>query len=85
MALVVAILGVIVAWLAYQQDRTEYARTEAPPSVTVIVERPDAGEIARIVDERLREREQQADQTVPTAEPDDDLGSHPQERRGTDR
>jgi hypothetical protein len=84
-ALVVAILGVIVAWLADQQDRTEYARTEAPPRVTVIVERPDAGEIARIVDERLREREQQADQTVPTAEPDDDLGSHPQERRGTDR
>lgn len=51
----------------------------------MIVERPDAGEIARIVDERLREREQQADQTVPTAEPDNDLGSHPQERRGTDR
>ena len=56
-ALVVAILGVIVAWLAYQQDRAEYARTDPPPNITVIVERPDPAEIERIVDERRRERD----------------------------
>ena len=55
-ALVVAIGALILQWLCYQQDRAEYARTDPPPNITVIVERPDPAEIERIVDERLRER-----------------------------
>jgi hypothetical protein len=57
-ALVVAILSLILAWLAYQQDRAEYARPDPPPSPPAIVQQqPDPAEIDRRVDERLRERE----------------------------
>lgn len=69
--LVVAANSLLLQWLGYEQDRTEYARPEPLPIVTVVVEQPDAADIERIVDERLREREQQhqADQPGSTAGP----------------
>jgi hypothetical protein len=76
LALVVAVVALIVQWLSYRQDSAEYARPDLPPSVTVVVERLDPAEIERIVDERLREREQQRE-----AEHDADGA----ERHGTDR
>ncbi len=58
-ALLIAVTALLYARQSYLQDRAEYARSEPPPSVTVVVERPDADEIERIVDDRLREIEQQ--------------------------
>jgi hypothetical protein len=65
-ALVVAILSLIVAWLAYQQDRAEYARPDPP---AIVQQQPDPAEIDRRVDERLREIEQQR-QAEHDGEPD---------------
>jgi hypothetical protein len=39
-----------------RQASAEYARTDPPPNVTVMVPPPDAAEVDRLVDERLRER-----------------------------
>lgn len=41
LALVVAVVALVVQWLSYRQDSTEYARPEPPPSVTVIAPQPD--------------------------------------------
>ena len=86
-ALVVAILGLIVAWLAYQQDRAEYARPDPPPSPPAIVQQPpDPAEIDRRVDERVDERlreieqQRQAEHDVAV---DSDARGH--DWRGTDR
>ena len=65
LTLIVAILGVIVAWLAYQQDRIEYARPD--PAPVVVVGRPGPAELDQMLDEREREAEQG---TTPDAGPD---------------
>ena len=70
-----SIIGAVAAVLSLVQDRIEADRPDQPPSVTVVVERPDPAEVERIVDERLREIEQQHA----------DHGAHPNDRRGTDR
>lgn len=67
LTLVVAILGVIVAWLAYQQDRAEYAWPD--PAPVSVVERSGPAELDRMLDERLHEREAEQHCADPAAGP----------------
>lgn len=53
------LVALIVSILALTQDRVANEQPDPPPSVTVQVEPPDRAEVARIVEERLREQEQQ--------------------------
>jgi hypothetical protein len=77
-SVLIAFQGVKIAQEGVEQDRAEYARSDPPPSVTVVLPQPDQSEIERIVDERLREREQQR---AKHADDDlDDLEGH--DRRG---
>ena len=73
-----AIIGALIALLALLQDRIEADQPDPPPAVTVVVERPDPAEIARIVDEQLRERERQAehDGADPDLQGQDQRGTH---------
>jgi len=64
-ALVVAILSLIVAWLAYQQDRAEYARPDPP---AIVQQQSDPAEIDRRVDER-RARSSSSARPSTTANP----------------
>lgn len=53
----IALVALVVAVMAFLQDRDANARTDSPPSVTVQIEPPGRAEIERIVEERLRELE----------------------------
>jgi hypothetical protein len=64
------LVGALIALLALVQSTIADAQPDPPPNVTVVVERPDPGEVGRQVDERLRELEQQRE-----AKHDTDPGS----------
>ncbi len=51
----IALIALVVAVMAFLQDRTNNVRVEPPPSVTVQIELPDRTEVERIVEEKLRE------------------------------
>ena len=67
---VIVVAALIVAWLDYRLNAAERARPEIPPSVTVVAPQSN---ITVVVP------------SAPTPQPDDDPGSHPQERRSSDR
>ena len=51
---IATIVATVLALLTFVQGMIKDARPDPPPSVTVVVERPGADEIGRIVDERCQ-------------------------------